>query len=453
MKTKVIKRWVTGILAFILCLGLTGCGFSVGNAGGKDDYSDLFPDRAATLGDAYKTSNLGYDYSLGEYGKMMVYVDTSESHSFELDQTYGGFSIKDKDGNEVLHTYPLTKDQYATMTAVTEETKTINGRQYFYSVDNAYRHAYTYLADCGIDCGMLLETGEDETGFSLVAFRGTPIEGASSDPYSYKGKSETTSDEAEEASAGETEAVEEAAGSGESAESADSSQEGTEEDSSVTASAPEGDVNQLLANLQTDYNKINWGVSYSIDEQLPYLVVSIAPYVAYNEIHLLIGFTNLYSDDISLSGEAIALGADDSEIGDTYIYTGPIGGGNTVLADINCGTQKPNGRIRWKELLPSTDLMTAYVPWEADWSIEDHISDSYLTVNYEFYGANNQAIVPGEVNFLLLDEQGNVLAKEMTYLDEEVAAGEKFVGSEDIYADKEVLSATKDMAVFACSAK
>lgn len=168
MKAKVMKKWLIGVLSLVLCLGLTACGFSVGNAGGKDDYKDLFPDRAETLGNAYKTSNVGYDYSLGEYGKMKLYVDTSEGHSFELDQTYGGFVIKDKDGNEVLHTYPLQKDEYANMTAITDEIKTINGRQFFYSVDNLYRHAYTYLADCGIDCGMLLETGEDETGFSLV---------------------------------------------------------------------------------------------------------------------------------------------------------------------------------------------------------------------------------------------------------------------------------------------
>ena len=232
MKTKGIKKWLTGVLSMVLCLGLTACGFSVGNAGGKDDYMDLFPDRAETLGNAYKTSN-----------------------------------------------------------------------------------------------------------------------------------------------------------------------------------------------------------------------------VAYDEIHLLIGFTNLYNDNISLSGEAVALGADDAEIGSTYIYTGAIGGGNTVLADINCGDQKPDGRIRWKEITSETDTLTTYVPWEADWTIEDHISDSYLTVNYEFYGAGGQAIVPGEVNFVLLDEQGNVLAKDMTYLGDEVAAGEKYAGSEDIYSDKELLAATKDMAVFATSTK
>ena len=53
----------------------------------------------------------------------------------------------------------------------------------------------------------------------------------------------------------------------------------------------------------------------------------------------------------------------------------------------------------------------------------------------------------------LLDEQGNVLAKDMTYLGDEVAAGEKYAGSEDIYSDKELLSATKDMAIFATSTK
>lgn len=172
---------------------------------------------------------------------------------------------------------------------------------------------YTYLADCGIDCGMLLETGEDETGFSLGAFRGTPIDGASSDLYTYKGTAASTEEVMEEVAPEDTVASED--GNAENTEPADPDVAGATEDPFGAAAASEGDVTQMLANLQTDYNKINWGVSYS------------------------------------------------------------------------------------------------------------------------------------------LDEQGNVLAKDMTYLGDEVAAGEKYAGSEDIYSDKELLSATKNMAVFAASTK
>ena len=35
MKAKVMKKWLIGVLSLVLCLGLTACGFSVGNAGGK----------------------------------------------------------------------------------------------------------------------------------------------------------------------------------------------------------------------------------------------------------------------------------------------------------------------------------------------------------------------------------------------------------------------------------
>lgn len=445
------KKILLTLLAVILCLGMTACGFSVGTSGKSEDYKELFPDRAATLGSAYKTSDLAYDYSLGEYGSMKVYVDTSEGHSFELDQTYGGFSIKDKDGNEVFHTYPITKDEYANMTANVSDIKKINDRQFFYSVDNLYKHAYTYLADCGIDLGMLFETNLDESVFSLVAFRGTPIDGASSDPYAYKGTATETVDTDEYVDVDDVDIDTDMDIADDNVETGDTNSTDAAGESATTYSMLTPELENALNSMDTDYSKVNWGVRYSFDADAPNFVVSIAPYMAYDEMHLLLAFTNLYDQELGVIGTAKALSAEGEEIGETFLYTGGIGSGNTVLADINCGDKMPDGRIRWENISIDTDSVGDYIPWEADWGVSGNAADSKLTINYELYSANKEAMTPGEIYFLLLDQSGNVLVKEMEYVSDEIPAGEKYSGTSDIYASPEILSAVKDIAVFVAS--
>ena len=437
------KRLLAAVLAVVLCLGMSACGFHVGTSTKSEDYKELFPDRAAALGSSYKTSNLAYNYSLDGYGSMQVYVDTSEGHSFELDETYGGFSIKDKDGNEVFHTYPLPKDEYANMTSYVDEVKTINGRQFFYSLDQLYTHCYTYFADCGIDCGMLFETDQDESVFSLVAFRGTPIDGASSDPYTYKGESADMSVETEDDLNMDDTVDDDIAGD----DAADSS----DEKGSLTTTTLSSDVESALNSLDTDYSNIYWGVKYSLDSEMPGLVVSVTPFTEYDQNALLLAFTNMYDQPLGITGTAKALSKDGEEIGDTFIYTDAIGPANTVIAKINCGDEVPDGRVRWEDVKIDTEPNGKYVPWECDWSVTGNPDDSYITINYEFYSANNEPMKLGEVHYVLLDESGFVLVDEMDFVSDETPAGEKYTGSEDIYADPEILKAVKGIAIFASS--
>ena len=441
---KKCKRLLVAVLAVALCLGMSACSFHVGTSTKSEDYKELFPDRAASLGSSYKTSNLAYNYSLGDYGSMQVYVDTSEGHSFELDDTYGGFSIKDKDGNEVFHTYPLPNDEYANMTSYVDEVKTINGRQFFYSLDQLYTHCYTYLADCGIDCGMLFETDQDESVFSLVAFRGTPIDGASSDPYAYKGESADIAEEPEEDDLYVDEEIDEDVAEDDTADGAD-------EKGALTTTTLSSDVEAALNSLDTDYSNIYWGVRYSLDPEMPGLVVSVTPFREYDQNSLLLAFTNMYEKPVAITGTAKGLSQDGEEIGETFLYTGAIGPANTVIAKINCGDDTPDGRVRWEDVSIDTDPSGKYVPWECDWSVTGNPEDSYITVNYEFYSANNEPMKLGEVHFVLLDESGFVLADEMDFVDEETPAGEKYTGSEDIYGDPELLKAAKGIAIFASS--
>lgn len=189
---KVVKRIVL-LLIVIGLLFTTACSVSVGSTSGKDDYNSLFPDAVAERSGAYKTSNVGYKYSIPNYGEMMVYVDTSQGHKFVLDQSgTGGFTIEDKDGNMVLQVYAVTQDVYKMATAQIDDVTTVNGRDYFIHKDPAYDYVqlFSYMADCGLDLGFVLEVNKDETPFRLVAFRGQALSDSSSDIYAYKGTEE-----------------------------------------------------------------------------------------------------------------------------------------------------------------------------------------------------------------------------------------------------------------------
>ena len=131
---KFFKSLLVMAMTIVLTLGLTACEFSIGTSKKSESYKDLFPDAAADLDGTYKTSCLSYRFTMeGDYGEMMVHVDTSKGHSFEVNESApAGFKIKDADGNDVLYAVCLEKEQYAELTAECSEVKTINGRDYLY---------------------------------------------------------------------------------------------------------------------------------------------------------------------------------------------------------------------------------------------------------------------------------------------------------------------------------
>lgn len=439
------------ILAILFCMATTGCGFRVGNVsgGGSDGYEDVFPDRVAELGKSYKGSTLAYSFKLGDYGSMNVYVDTSEGHSFELDAENGGFAIQDKSGKEVLHAYGLDPEMYKAITAQLSEVRTINNRDFFFSVDSDVFHTYSYFADCGLDCGMIFETEEGEDVFRLIAFRGTPIEGASSDLFAYQGVVSEVNETNDSQNTEETGNTEET----------DIFQEAENQDTDSSGDTPGAlvnsqlgaDVEEQLLQLQSDYNKVNWGVRYALSEDYPALVVSVAPYVSYGEYHLLVAFTNLYGEDVSVSGSAKAYGEGDEFIGETYIYTTAIGCGNTVLEDINCGEKIPDGRIHWEDCAIDTEPYDSFVAWQADYKTSGSTSDGYITIDYSIYADNGSEFSPGTVTFLILDDKGNIMGNGSDYYTDMVAAGEKHEGSASVFGEEEFLSQGSSVAMFATS--
>lgn len=438
---KMRQRIVSVVMIFAMLLTLSGCGFSVGSTSGDEDYKSLFPDRAATLDKNYKTKDVGYKFSYGEgNGELMVYVDTSEGHSFEMLEDVAGFKIKDKDGNDALYAVCLERDMYAEYSAYCDSVKTVNGRDFLYSInaDNS-EDCYSYMADCGLDVGIVLEVHDNNTeNFGLVAFRGTPLEGASSDVYEYKGVLEDDYDFDE---FDDIDVYDEFSDDDWYSDDSDLDAEAAE----PTFELPE-QTKTALSSLQSDYSLVNWGVEYTASEDYPGCVISVTPGFLYDGLCLVVGVTNLYDKEISFMGTAQAMDDGGNAIGEGFVYNSCIGSGNTIIEVIDCGNNVPDGRIHWTNVQIS-EPYGEYVPWEADYSITGKPSDGYLTVNYELYASDKSACVGDTVRVLLLDEDGFVMGSGMGF-GEDIAAGEKVSGSIDVIGEEDLLKNTKSLAMF-----
>lgn len=444
-----MKKLFVIILSVLMLSTLAGCSFSVGNSNKSEKYEDVFTDRVAKQEKNYKYSDLVYDFTLGEYGKMKIYVDTSEGHKFELQSENGGFNILDKDGNVVLYAACTELGNYQYLTSYLKNTKTVNGRTFIYS-DNGDGSVdlFSYMADCGLDAGLIMETKGDESAFELVAFRGEALEGASSDVYAYKGDPADYEDFADTVDEYEDEEYSEA------------DEELYEEDEILgeTSSAqniPEtqtylsDEIEEKIALLDTDYNKIKWGVRYNIFEDFPGFVISVTPYYESGTYYLLVGMTNLYDTDFDFAAKAYAYDSEDNYIGESYIYQDAIGSANTVLAVISCGDKVPDGRIHWEEGTIEESEYDEYIPWELDYSVSGKASDGMLAINYGLYASNKEKIEDGSILYsVLLDEDGYVLSVVEDYILDEIPEGETYSGEIHAYANEGVLKEVANIAFF-----
>lgn len=447
------KTWrsiTTIIITAVLLFTVTGCSFSIGSVPekNKEEQEDLFPDAEE---DRKNFSYKAYDFSLTDLGDMTVYVDTTEGYDFELEKDNNGFNILDEDGDAVLYAACMTEEMYQSLTAEVDGVETINGRDFLYRENgDGSIDAFSYMADCGLDCGLVMESHTGEDVFRLVAFRGEALAGASSDPYDYKGDAPKADDDDSVTGYTDVEEPDEYVPIGEidkrsaTATGPDNVPAGPDS----TNSFLDADVEEILASLDTDYNKINWGVTYAPFEEYPGFVVSVAPFLDFGDCSLLIGFTNLYEEPVSFSGDAVAYGADGNEVGSTFVYTGTICKGNTLIATINCGEDIPDGRISWSGCRMNFDPVKEYAAWEADVSIGGNAGDGYLTAEYSMSCVEDADMLPGEIIIILLDEKGNVLAVQTHYEDEVVASGSVCNGSFDIYQEEDLLNQTADYVMF-----
>ena len=191
------------------------------------------------------------------------------------------------------------------------------------------------------------------------------------------------------------------------------------------ASELDEEVASVLANVDTDYNSVYWGTSYSIFEDLPGVVVSITPCMQKDQYGLLVAITNLYSDDIWFNGSAVALDEDGNQIGETYIYEPNLGSGNTAVEVIDCGQTMPDGRVQWTEG-QTMEASGTYVPWETDYSVSGNPEDGYLSVDYSFYASDGTPCTGSTLTVCLLDEDGLVIGVGTEFI-EKIGENEKEV--------------------------
>lgn len=439
-----MKRFLSALAAAVtsvaIVLSLSACSFSIGTISEKEDHKDIFIDAPKSNTHA----SLQYVFKLDNYGKMNVWVDTTNGHKFELVQENSGFNILDKDGKALLYCGCTSRENYETLVAGVDKVKTVNGRDFFYRENgDGSIDLFSYMADCGLDAGLVMETREGFDVFRLVAFRGTPIEGASSDIYAYKPKADATT----QTTAAETTAPKETETEALTEITTEAPETTAESAASVTNSqqlTPE----EILASLPSDYNRVNWGVKYPLSDSYPGIFISIAPYKLYDDYCLIYAITSIYNDTISLSANAYAKDKDGNVIGETFVFVPALARGMTYVNMIYCDEGTPDGSIRWEEfeVLPKT--YERVVAWEADLQATGDYNDGVLTAEYNLYSTEDVTMTPGDVTILLTDENGNITGLGVDYCADEVKAGESCTRTVDIYQDSTILSYTKNILIF-----
>ncbi len=175
--------------------------------------------------------------------------------------------------------------------------------------------------------------------------------------------------------------------------------------SGLTASYLSDDAEKAMQSLQSDYNKIAWGVRYSPDD-IDGLVISVSAFTdGYGSYFLLIGYTNIFQKDITVSASGYAKGTDGNNIGMIDSYVTALGTGNTFVQRVYCGDNMPNGEIHWDSLEVKEATNKSYVYWEADYA--GGMNNSVLTTSYSI-----QTVEPAdiyEVQIVLVDENGYIL--------------------------------------------
>lgn len=151
--------------------------------------------------------------------------------------------------------------------------------------------------------------------------------------------------------------------------------------------------------------------------------------------------------DIWFNGSAVALDEDGNRIGEIYIYEPNLGSGNTAVEVIDCGQTMPDVRVQWTEG-QTMEVSGTYVPWETDYSVSGNPEDGYLSVDYSFYASDGTPCTGSTLTVCLLDEDGLVIGVGTEFI-EKIRENEKYDGTVKVYGDKDILSLTKGVAMFA----
>lgn len=197
------------------------------------------------------------------------------------------------------------------------------------------------------------------------------------------------------------------------------------------------DIEEMLKNTQSDYNKVVWGSEYSLFSEYPEIVISVTPYSNDGTPELIVGITNLLSTPICFSGNASAVSEGGDEVGNSYIFESCIGTGETAIEEIRCTNGVPDGRILWTETSVK-DSLYEHAVWTATYQATGNPQDSKINVDYTVAADDGKLSV---VNILMLDENGYVIGIATDYPN-------GLSGSATAYGTSDVLQNIKDCAFF-----
>ena len=175
--------------------------------------------------------------------------------------------------------------------------------------------------------------------------------------------------------------------------------------SNLTASYLSDEAENIMKSLPSDYNKILWGVRYTPGD-MEGLVVSVAEFAdKYGSYYLLVGYTNIYSEDITVSASGYAKGTTGQEIGNIYTYVDALGPGNTYVQKVYCSSDIPSGEIHWDSIETKDPTGKSSVYWEADY--QGGNSGGELVVAYDIQ--TQEPANCNEVSIVIVDENGIIL--------------------------------------------
>ena len=175
--------------------------------------------------------------------------------------------------------------------------------------------------------------------------------------------------------------------------------------SDLTSSYLSDEAEKIMKSLPSDYNKITWGVRYTPGD-MEGLVISVSEFAdKYGSYYLLIGYTNIYSEDITVSASGYAKGTTGQEIGTIYTYVDALGPGNTYVQKVYCSSDIPSGEIHWDSVETKDPSGKSSVYWEADYKGGN--SGGELAVAYDI--KTEEPANCNEVSIVIVDENGFIL--------------------------------------------
>lgn len=162
--------------------------------------------------------------------------------------------------------------------------------------------------------------------------------------------------------------------------------------------------------LETDYNKVKWGIVAS-PTGYENIVVSIAPYCQNGTLYTVIAITNLYDYDVEIDTTGTVKGLNGEDVGDFVIYEPCLGSGDTILYQTYCD-DNTICETYWERFYVAPTSYSQAANWESDWSVGQ---DEYGYYEFYYYLYSNQNMCPRAVTALALDSEGYIRGYAQSY--------------------------------------